>query len=37
MESKGELKSKYKLSEILEQTRGAYGHENFMHVVTGKV
>jgi hypothetical protein len=29
MESKGNLKSKYTLAEIIEETRGAYGHLKF--------
>ncbi|WP_424363574.1 leucine-rich repeat domain-containing protein [Methylocystis parvus] len=33
MKSKGELKDSYTLAEILEQTRGAYGHEQFASVV----
>jgi len=30
---KGELKESYTLSEIIEQTRGAFGHERFVEVV----
>jgi len=33
VESKGKLKSKYTLTEIIEQTRGAYGHDKFIAVV----
>ena len=33
MESKGVLKSSYTLAEIIEQTQGAYGHEEFKKVV----
>ena len=33
MESKGKLKAQYTLTEILEQTKGVYGHEKFMQVV----
>ena len=33
MEGKGKLKAKYTLAEILEQTKGAYGYEQFKGVV----
>jgi hypothetical protein len=33
IKSKGKLKSKYTLAEIIEQTRGAYGSEKFRKVV----
>ena len=33
MESKGELKKTYTLSEILEQTKGAFGHDQFKSIV----
>ena len=33
MESKGELKKTYTLSEIITQTKGAYGHDKFKSVV----
>ena len=33
IESKGKLKKKYSLSEILEQTKGAYGHDKFKEAV----
>lgn len=35
MESKGALKKTYTLSEIIEQTKGAYGHDKFVQVVRG--
>jgi hypothetical protein len=35
MASKGELKAEYTLSEIIEQTRDAFGHEKFKEVVNG--
>ena len=36
IESKGGLKKKYTLKEILEQTNGAYGSERFKEVVRSK-
>ena len=33
MEEKGKLKAKYTLSEIIEQTKGAWGHSRFIEVV----
>jgi len=33
MDSKGKLKKSYTLAEILEQTRGAFGHDRFVDVV----
>jgi superfamily I DNA and/or RNA helicase len=33
VESKGKLKAKYTLAEIIEQTKGAYGHDKFIAVV----
>ncbi len=35
MERKGKLKKTYTLSEILEETKGAFGHEAFRRVVAG--
>ena len=34
MQSKGKIKTKYTLSEILEETKNAYGYENFKKVVS---
>ena len=36
MKGKGKLKKQYTLDEILEQTKGAYGHDKFISVVRGK-
>ena len=33
LESKGKLKSKYTLAEIIEKTKGAYGSEQFIKFV----
>lgn len=33
MASKGELKTTYTLTEILEETKGAFGHEKFKEIV----
>lgn len=34
MKRKGELKKSYTLAEIIEETKGAYGHERFVEVVS---
>ncbi len=36
METKGQLKPTYTLAEIIAETKGAYGHDKFTNVVSGK-
>ena len=36
MESKGKLKKSYILSEVIEETKGAFRHDIFRQVVCGK-
>ena len=35
MSGKGELKPSYTLAEIIQETRGAFGHEKFLEVLGG--